>query len=311
MVIVDTRTPEEYSRGCLPGAWSMPGGELVLRIGELVASPEQTIVVHCGGRTRSLPRRRVAPPHGAAQPHRGGEERHDGLAARRPRARARSDTLAARAVGEEPRARGRDRRPRGRGGRHPARLRGRGRGSLEPAQPRERDDVRRTHAGGVRRRARARLELGAGRPGGAGHRRQRGGARGLAGPDLRRLRPLDHDRGLAQAHGLPARGGAGGRCARVAALRPPARDRRAGGHPVRLRRGPPRGRAGAARAGRRRGGAERGSERRLPARAPARRALDRARVGSSSSSATRCPIRAPPCSSPAPTACSRPWPRPR
>jgi rhodanese-related sulfurtransferase len=53
MVIVDTRTPEEYARGCLPGAWSMPGGELVLRIGELVERPDQTIVVHCGGRTRS------------------------------------------------------------------------------------------------------------------------------------------------------------------------------------------------------------------------------------------------------------------
>jgi rhodanese-related sulfurtransferase len=53
MVIVDTRTPEEYHRGCLPGAWSMPGGELVLRIGEVVERPEQTIVVHCGGRTRS------------------------------------------------------------------------------------------------------------------------------------------------------------------------------------------------------------------------------------------------------------------
>jgi rhodanese-related sulfurtransferase len=53
MVIVDTRTPEEYARGCLPGAWSMPGGELVLRIGELVQRPDQTIVVHCGGRTRS------------------------------------------------------------------------------------------------------------------------------------------------------------------------------------------------------------------------------------------------------------------
>jgi len=35
MVIVDTRTPEEYARGCLPGAWSMPGGELVLRLGDL------------------------------------------------------------------------------------------------------------------------------------------------------------------------------------------------------------------------------------------------------------------------------------
>jgi rhodanese-related sulfurtransferase len=53
MVIVDSRTPEEYHRGCIPGAWSMPGGELVLRIGEVVARPDQTIVVHCGGRTRS------------------------------------------------------------------------------------------------------------------------------------------------------------------------------------------------------------------------------------------------------------------
>lgn len=53
MVIVDARTPEEYARGCVPGAWNVPGGELVLRIGELVDRPETTIVVHCGGRTRS------------------------------------------------------------------------------------------------------------------------------------------------------------------------------------------------------------------------------------------------------------------
>jgi rhodanese-related sulfurtransferase len=53
MVIVDSRTPEEYHRGCIPGSVSMPGGELVLRIGELIERPDQTIVVHCGGRTRS------------------------------------------------------------------------------------------------------------------------------------------------------------------------------------------------------------------------------------------------------------------
>jgi rhodanese-related sulfurtransferase len=53
VVIVDTRTPEEYARGCVPGAWNVPGGELVLRIGELVPRPDTTIVVHCGGRTRS------------------------------------------------------------------------------------------------------------------------------------------------------------------------------------------------------------------------------------------------------------------
>jgi rhodanese-related sulfurtransferase len=53
MVIVDSRTPEEYHRGCIPGAISVPGGELVLRIPELVSRPATTIVVHCGGRTRS------------------------------------------------------------------------------------------------------------------------------------------------------------------------------------------------------------------------------------------------------------------
>ena len=53
LLIVDARTPEEYSRGCIPGTWSVPGGELVLRIGELIHRPETTIVVHCGGRTRS------------------------------------------------------------------------------------------------------------------------------------------------------------------------------------------------------------------------------------------------------------------
>ena len=53
MVIVDARTVEEYTRGCIPGAISVPGAELVPRIGELVERPDTTIVVHCGGRTRS------------------------------------------------------------------------------------------------------------------------------------------------------------------------------------------------------------------------------------------------------------------
>jgi rhodanese-related sulfurtransferase len=54
MVIVDSRTPEEYARGCIPGAVSVPGAELVLRITDLVPSPAVPIVVHCGGRTRSF-----------------------------------------------------------------------------------------------------------------------------------------------------------------------------------------------------------------------------------------------------------------
>ena len=53
MVIVDARTREEYVRGCIPGAWHVPGGELVRRIKELARRDQTTIVVHCGGRTRS------------------------------------------------------------------------------------------------------------------------------------------------------------------------------------------------------------------------------------------------------------------
>jgi rhodanese-related sulfurtransferase len=53
MVIVDVRTPEEYERGCIPGAFSVPGGELLVRIADLLPRPDTTIVVHCGGRTRS------------------------------------------------------------------------------------------------------------------------------------------------------------------------------------------------------------------------------------------------------------------
>jgi rhodanese-related sulfurtransferase len=52
-LIVDARTPEEYARGCVPGAWSVPGGELVLRIADMIPSRDTAIVVHCGGRTRS------------------------------------------------------------------------------------------------------------------------------------------------------------------------------------------------------------------------------------------------------------------
>lgn len=53
LVVVDARTPEEYARGCVPGAWSLPGGELAWRVAEVCERPDTTVVVHCGGRTRS------------------------------------------------------------------------------------------------------------------------------------------------------------------------------------------------------------------------------------------------------------------
>jgi rhodanese-related sulfurtransferase len=116
MVIVDTRTPEEYARGCLPGAVSMPGGELVLRIGELVQRPDQTIVVHCGGRTRSylgaeslrrmgLPNPIVAVRNGTMGWQLDGLELERGASrwppAPSPRSRARALEVAARVAAED------------------------------------------------------------------------------------------------------------------------------------------------------------------------------------------------------------------
>ena len=56
LVILDTRTPEEYQRFCIPGGRSVPGGELAMRITDITESldPDTTVVVNCAGRTRSI-----------------------------------------------------------------------------------------------------------------------------------------------------------------------------------------------------------------------------------------------------------------
>jgi len=56
LVILDTRTPEEFRRFCIPGGRSVPGGELALRITDITraAEPGTTVIVNCAGRTRSI-----------------------------------------------------------------------------------------------------------------------------------------------------------------------------------------------------------------------------------------------------------------
>lgn len=54
LTIVDTRTFEEYHANTIPQSVSVPGGELVYRLATLVNDPKQTVVVNCGGRTRSI-----------------------------------------------------------------------------------------------------------------------------------------------------------------------------------------------------------------------------------------------------------------
>lgn len=57
ILILDSRTREEYERSHVPGAFSVPGAELPKRIRTLIDAPENrdaTIVVNCAGRTRSI-----------------------------------------------------------------------------------------------------------------------------------------------------------------------------------------------------------------------------------------------------------------
>ncbi|MCC7369164.1 MAG: sulfurtransferase [Chloroflexi bacterium] len=55
LTILDTRTPDEYARFCIPGGRSVPNGELAYRIGEIQRErPTAQIVVNCAGRTRGI-----------------------------------------------------------------------------------------------------------------------------------------------------------------------------------------------------------------------------------------------------------------
>lgn len=54
VVVVDVRRFDEYQTMSIPGATSVPGAELVLRIAELAPRPETQVIVNCAGRTRSI-----------------------------------------------------------------------------------------------------------------------------------------------------------------------------------------------------------------------------------------------------------------
>ncbi|MGQ4274645.1 rhodanese-like domain-containing protein [Terrihabitans sp. B22-R8] len=53
-IILDSRTEEEFDRFHVPGAISVPGGELVHRFDDVVTSPDTLVVVSCAGRTRGI-----------------------------------------------------------------------------------------------------------------------------------------------------------------------------------------------------------------------------------------------------------------
>jgi rhodanese-related sulfurtransferase/predicted metal-dependent enzyme (double-stranded beta helix superfamily) len=54
LILLDSRPFDEFQRNSIPGAIDCPGVELPYRIHDLVQSPDTTIVVNCGGRTRAI-----------------------------------------------------------------------------------------------------------------------------------------------------------------------------------------------------------------------------------------------------------------
>jgi rhodanese-related sulfurtransferase len=54
IAIFDSRSYEEYHNNSIPTAISVPGAELVYRFTDMVSSPDTTVIVNCGGRTRSI-----------------------------------------------------------------------------------------------------------------------------------------------------------------------------------------------------------------------------------------------------------------
>ena len=54
IVLLDSRSYEEFHGNSIPTAISVPGAELTYRFADLVPSPATTVVVNCGGRTRSI-----------------------------------------------------------------------------------------------------------------------------------------------------------------------------------------------------------------------------------------------------------------
>jgi rhodanese-related sulfurtransferase len=54
MVVLDSRTAEEFNRMSIPTGISVPGGELAYRIADIAPDPKTLVVVNCAGRTRSI-----------------------------------------------------------------------------------------------------------------------------------------------------------------------------------------------------------------------------------------------------------------
>ncbi len=51
--VIDVREPEDWQKGTIPGATTIPRGVLELNIDQVTADKDKKIVVYCGGGSRS------------------------------------------------------------------------------------------------------------------------------------------------------------------------------------------------------------------------------------------------------------------
>ena len=207
IAIYDSRSYEEYHNNSIPTAVSVPGAELVYRFADLMPSSATTVIVNCGGRTRSIIGAQSLINAGVANKV---VSLKDGTmawhladfgvvhgATRRP-----PDVTPCRAAGGAAARGTRGSAPRHRAhrqahARHLARRSGR-------AQPLR---ARRAHAGRIRGRPPARRAAGAGRTARAGNRQPHGDLGRARRAGGRQRRPRDHDRIVVEADGLARRRG--------------------------------------------------------------------------------------------------------
>jgi rhodanese-related sulfurtransferase len=105
IALFDSRSYDEFHGNSIPTAINVPGAELVYRFADLVPSEKTTVIVNCGGRTRSIigaqslinagvPNRVVSLKNGTQAWHLAGYEVLKGSTARPPAVTARGQAAA-------------------------------------------------------------------------------------------------------------------------------------------------------------------------------------------------------------------------
>jgi rhodanese-related sulfurtransferase len=105
IALFDSRSYEEFHGNSIPTAINVPGAELVYRFADLVPSPQTTVIVNCGGRTRSIigaqslinagvPNKVVSLKNGTQAWHLAGYQVLEGSTARPPAVTQRGHALA-------------------------------------------------------------------------------------------------------------------------------------------------------------------------------------------------------------------------